>query len=361
MGREVPFDVPSKIYPVAAGLCFGVLGAMVPRWLGAQEDLWMLGGILTGILVGLTIGTRLIGTAVRIIGAQLSRVSLAGALAGSLGLLFGLAVSALGAIVYRQVYGRVEPALLPAVLAVVAGSILLAHAKRLEFLGLWRPAEVLPERSLVRSPAKISSKVLDTSAIIDGRIADICKTGFLEGILLVPGFVLAELQRIADSSDTLKRNRGRRGLDILNRMQKEGIVSVKICDRDFEDLTEVDTKIVRLARMLEAKVVTNDFNLNKVAELYGVPVLNINELSNAIKPIVLPGEEMFVHVIKDGKEFGQGIGYLEDGTMVVVDGGRQYIGENIDVLVTSVLQTAAGRMIFGKPKEQIRQPIAQNQ
>ena len=195
-------------------------------------------------------------------------------------------------------------------------------------------------------------KLLDTSAVIDGRIADICRTGFLEGNLIVPGFVLAELQKIADSSDSLKRNRGRRGLDILNKMQKEPNISIRIYDKDFEELADVDIKIVRLAKLMEARVITNDFNLNKVAELYGVPVLNINELANAIKPVALPGEEILVHVIKDGKEHGQGIAYLEDGTMIVVDGGRRYIGEEIHVTVTSVLQTAAGRMIFAKPKEE---------
>ncbi len=205
---------------------------------------------------------------------------------------------------------------------------------------------------------KISSgkdllKILDTSAIIDGRIADLCKTGFLEGVLIIPHFVLNELQKIADSSDPLRRNRGRRGLDILNKIQKENQVAVRIFDMDYEDLTEVDTKLLRLARELEAKVVTNDFNLNKVAELYGVEVLNINELSNAIKPVVLPGEEMMVHVLRDGKEYGQGIGYLEDGTMIVVEGGKNYIGLNTEILVTSVLQTSAGRMIFAKPKDYI--------
>ncbi len=205
---------------------------------------------------------------------------------------------------------------------------------------------------------KISSgkdllKILDTSSIIDGRIADLCKTGFLEGVLIIPNFVLNELQKIADSSDPLRRNRGRRGLDILNKIQKENQVAVRIFDMDYEDLTEVDTKLLRLARELEAKVVTNDFNLNKVAELYGVEVLNINDLSNAIKPVVLPGEEMVVHVLRDGKEYGQGIGYLEDGTMIVVEGGKNYIGLNIEILVTSVLQTSAGRMIFAKPKDYI--------
>jgi uncharacterized protein YacL len=205
-------------------------------------------------------------------------------------------------------------------------------------------------------PKKISAgkdllKILDTSAIIDGRIADLCKTGFLEGVLIIPHFILNELQKIADSSDPLRRNRGRRGLDILNKIQKENQVSVRIFDLDYEDLAEVDTKLLRLARELEAKVVTNDFNLNKVAELYGVEVLNINDLSNAIKPVVLPGEEMMVHVLRDGKEYGQGIGYLEDGTMIVVEGGKNFIGLNTEIIVTSVLQTSAGRMIFAKPKD----------
>jgi uncharacterized protein YacL len=194
-------------------------------------------------------------------------------------------------------------------------------------------------------------KILDTSAIIDGRIADLCQTGFLEGILIIPNFVLNELQKIADSADSLRRNRGRRGLDLLNKIQKENRVTIRIFDRDYEEITDVDTKLLKLAREIEAKVITNDFNLNKVAELYGVQVLNINELSNAIKPAVLPGEEMLVRILRDGKEFGQGIGYLEDGTMIVVEGGKRFIGIDLEILVTSVLQTSAGRMIFAKPKE----------
>jgi uncharacterized protein YacL len=193
-------------------------------------------------------------------------------------------------------------------------------------------------------------KILDTSVIIDGRIADICKTGFIQGTLVIPQFVLEELQRIADSSDLLKRNRGRRGLDILNKIQKEQDVDVVIYEGDFDDVQEVDSKLVRLARMLGGQVLTNDFNLNKVCELQGVPVLNINDLANAIKPVVLPGEEIAVQVIKDGKEYGQGVAYLDDGTMIVVEGGREHIGSTVDVLVTSVLQTSAGRMIFAKPK-----------
>ena len=193
-------------------------------------------------------------------------------------------------------------------------------------------------------------KILDTSAIIDGRIVDICKTHFLEGIIVVAGFVLEELRHIADSPDLLKRNRGRRGLDILNKIQKEMDIPVQIYEEDFDELSDVDSKLVRLAKVINGKIITNDFNLNKVCELQGIDVLNINELANAVKPVVLPGEEMTAQIIKDGKESGQGIAYLDDGTMVVVEGGRRHIGETIDVLVTSVLQTAAGRMIFAKPK-----------
>lgn len=192
--------------------------------------------------------------------------------------------------------------------------------------------------------------ILDTSVIIDGRIADICHTGFLGGPIIIPGFVLEELRHIADSSDLLKRNRGRRGLDILNRLRQEPDLRVEVSERDYDDLNEVDSKLVRLAQEIRGQIITNDFNLNKVAMLQGVKVLNINDLANAVKPVVLPGEEMPVQIIKDGKETGQGVGYLEDGTMIVVEGGRKYIGQTIVVIVTSVLQTSAGRMIFGRPK-----------
>ena len=201
-----------------------------------------------------------------------------------------------------------------------------------------------------RAEGSVKPKILDTSVIIDGRIADICKTGFVEGPLIIPGLVLEELRHIADSSDTLNRNRGRRGLDILNKIQKELDIPDQIDEKSFDDIAEVDSKLLKLAQVLKGKVVTNDFNLNKVAEFQGVPVLNINELANAVKPVVLPGEEMVVQVIKDGKESGQGVAYLDDGTMIVVDGGKKHIGESIGVMVTSVLQTAAGRMIFAKPK-----------
>lgn len=191
-------------------------------------------------------------------------------------------------------------------------------------------------------------KVLDTSVIIDGRIADIADTGFLDGVLVVPHFILNELQMIADSADSIKRNRGRRGLDILQRVQKLSGLTVQIVEKDYPDVKEVDLKLIELARDMGAKIVTNDFNLNKIAQLRGVSVLNINELANALKPVVLPGESMKVFILKEGKEESQGVAYLDDGTMVVVDEGRQLIGKNVDVVVTSMLQTTAGKMIFGK-------------
>ena len=193
-----------------------------------------------------------------------------------------------------------------------------------------------------------SFKILDTSVIIDGRIADIAETGFLDGILMIPQFVLRELQLVADSADSLKRNRGRRGLDVLQRVQKIVTVNVQIVEDDFPAVREVDLKLIELAKVYEAKIITNDFNLNKVAQLQGVEVLNINELANSLKPIVLPGEAMRVFILKEGKEYNQGVAYLDDGTMVVVDNARKMIGKNVDIAVTSVLQTTAGKMIFGK-------------
>ena len=191
-------------------------------------------------------------------------------------------------------------------------------------------------------------RILDTSVIIDGRIADICETGFVDGTLVVPQFVLKELQQVADSADSLRRNRGRRGLDILQRIQKMAGLDVIVSDTDFPDIKEVDLKLIELARQLSGKIVTNDFNLNKVAQLRGVEVLNINELANSLKPVVLPGETMKVFILKEGKEYNQGVAYLDDGTMVVVDNARAMIGKTIDVVVTSVLQTTAGKMIFGR-------------
>ncbi len=194
-------------------------------------------------------------------------------------------------------------------------------------------------------------KLLDTSTIIDGRIADICETGFIQGTFIIPQFVLYEIQHVADHQDSIKRTRGRRGLDVLHRLQKQTFLSVKIVDYDFPKLKDVDTKLIALAKRLGGKIITNDYNLNKVAELQGIEVLNMNQLAMSLKPTLLPGEQMSVKVVREGKEHGQGIGYLDDGTMIVVDDARKYLGKAVDVVVTSVLQTTSGRMIFSKLKE----------
>jgi uncharacterized protein YacL len=209
------------------------------------------------------------------------------------------------------------------------------------------------------APVSRGRKILDTSVIIDGRISDVCETGFVEGALIIPQFVLRELQLVADSSDTLKRNRGRRGLDILQRMRKMSAVQVQIVQDDFPKVRGVDMKLIELAKELDAKIVTNDFNLNKVAQVQGVAVLNVNDLANSLKPVVLPGETMRVFILKEGKEYNQGIAYLDDGTMVVVDNARKMISKTVDIAVTSVLQTTAGRMIFGKYDDRARpEPLA---
>ena len=207
--------------------------------------------------------------------------------------------------------------------------------------------------SAARRPPRHSFKILDTSVIIDGRIADIAETGFLDGILVIPQFVLRELQLVADSADSMKRNRGRRGLDILQRIQKMPELNVQILEDDFPNVRDVDMKLIELAKVYDCKIVTNDFNLNKVAQLHGVEVLNINELANALKPIVLPGETMRVFILKEGKEYNQGVAYLDDGTMVVVDNAKKMISKTIDISVTSVLQTTAGKMIFGRFDERV--------
>ena len=265
-----------------------------------------------------------------------------GAVGALAGLALGLALeAAIAALVPAA--GAIQ-GVLALFLGYVGAAVLLGKMEELEGLS----AKLFPKVAARREVYK----VLDTSVIIEGRIADICETGFLEGTLIVPQFVLRELQQIADSSDSLKRARGKRGFDVLQRIQRIPKVKVHIHDLDFPQVREVDRKLIELARVLDAKVITNDHNLNKVAELSGVPVLNINELARALKPVVLPGELMHVHVLKEGKESGQGVAYLDDGTMVVVDHGRKYLGQSVDVLVTSVLQTTAGRMIFGRPREE---------
>ena len=272
---------------------------------------------------------------------------------GTVGLIIGLSVATLIGFAINKVQLPVITEVLPIILSIILGYLgfRVGFNKRDELLQLFTRSGGPTKKKNGEQEANSLQKLLDTSVIIDGRIADISETGFIEGTLVVPQFVLTELQHIADSSDTLKRTRGRRGLDILKRLQDERQSKVAIVDDDFEDIAEVDLKLVRLAKQMGAQILTNDFNLNKVCELHQVKVLNINDLANAVKPVVIPGEDMQVVVIKDGKEHNQGVAYLDDGTMIVVEGGRSYIGQAITVTVTSVLQTSAGRMIFAKPKD----------
>lgn len=307
--------------------------------------------MVTGAIIFFFVGTwmaRELGKLLHKGEKVIKRLPFADILAGVVGMTTGLIVSVLLYPALSQVEGAGVWA--PAVAAVVLGYVgfSVGYIKKDELVAMLpkpRLQALEQERVVHKEP-----KILDTSVIIDGRIADICKTEFVEGVLIIPEFVLEELQHIADSSDLLKRNRGRRGLDILNKIQKELEIEVQIYEGDFEEIAEVDTKLIKLAKLIEGKVVTNDYNLNKVCELQGVSVLNINDLANAVKPVVLPGEEIWVQVIKDGKEHGQGVAYLDDGTMIVVESGGDFIGRTIEVLVTSVLQTSAGRMIFAKPK-----------
>ena len=271
--------------------------------------------------------------------------------AATIGLITGLVIANL--LAYSLSFIPIIGSYLPIILSIILGAlgINIGINKKDEiynFFGYFR--NINKARRKESSKHFVHPKILDTSVIIDGRILDICQTEFLEGELIIPRFVLSELQHIADSSDSLKRNRGRRGLDILNKITKIRKNKIKIVGKDYNEPKEVDAKIIRLAKDINAKVITNDYNLNKVAQLEGIPVLNINDLSNALKAVILPGEEMNTQIIKEGKEPEQGIAYLDDGTMIVVENGHKYIGKKVNILVTSILQTPAGRMIFGRVK-----------
>jgi uncharacterized protein YacL len=267
---------------------------------------------------------------------------------GTCGLVAGLLVAALltpALVSLPGVGGVLAPFIVSAILASLGVAAMLGREEQFaDFLSRYLPTA---GRGAGRVPRQI---IVDTSAVIDGRMADIVQTGFIMATLVIPRFVLDELRYIADSPDALRRNRGRRGLDILGRLQKEAPVPIQVSETDFEDARDVDGKLIRLAKGLNAPIMTNDFNLNRVAELEGVHVLNVNYLANAVKAVVLPGEEMEVRIIQEGKESGQGVGFLDDGTMVVVEGGRRYLNEELEVIVTRVLQTVAGRMIFAAPK-----------
>jgi uncharacterized protein YacL len=297
-------------------------------------------GSLLNTLFGIVLGGLIVLLEFRIRNTSVSQL-IGSLLGGALGL---LAAKTIGAALYWANLGDGRVVFLHSVILMALPYLgLVIGARR----GEWLQPENLANLFRPAAPRK-RYKVLDTSVIIDGRIADICETGFIDGTIVIPQFVLKELQLVADSSDSMKRNRGRRGLDILQKIQKMSGVEVTISDVDFVDVREVDLKLIELARTLQGKIVTNDFNLNKVAQLRGVQVLNINELANSLKPVVLPGELMKVFILKEGKEYNQGVAYLDDGTMVVVDNARKMIGKTIDVVVTSVLQTTAGKMIFGR-------------
>lgn len=296
---------------------------------------------------------------IREIEAELQKFSIYDILISSIGLIIGLIIAYLLSMLVYNLDILYLNVVVPLILYIILGylGLTLPHKKKNDiynfFISVINVKKDLPEKLEEEAEEKALglAKILDTSVIIDGRILDICRTKFIEGPLIIPEFVLEELQRIADSSDSLKRTRGRRGLDIINEIQNELDMEVIIHDKKFDDIKEVDSKLLKLTKELDGKIVTNDYNLNKVAEVQGITVLNINDLANAVKPVVLPGEEMQVQVIKDGKEANQGLAYLDDGTMIVVEKGRKYIGEDISVIVTSVLQTSAGRMIFARPNK----------
>lgn len=362
--------MPEKILRAIFVLLFTVLGIVLSRQGETVLALLLPNSVLTETILGITfmsLAAMLVGGIFgAIIGSfispylikslfmftstvekSLSAMSTQDLIAGTLGLFLGLIIAnlvglAFGSVPYIGPY-------VSAALSIILGylGMHLVVSKKSELAG-WLHLHAEGSFDKKKNKDHHTGKLLDTNVIIDGRVADIYRSGFLEGPIIVPVFVLEELQKIADSSDILKRNRGRRGLDILNHMRKNSKDDVIIVTNDFEDISEVDSKLVKLAREKNYKIVTNDYNLNKVAELQGVAVLNINDLAIAVKPAVIPGEQIFVQLVKSGKEEGQGVAYLEDGTMIVVENGSQCIGKEVPVIITSVLQTSAGKMIFAK-------------
>ncbi len=361
MGLELAFRLLGGVLLAAAGAYLGSLDVLATT--GVAELYRQVAGGVVGLAVGLATTPYFTIRPIAWLTERGRRVPAQELVAATLGLLIGLILSALLAIPLSVLPGLLGKTL-PFVACIIFSylGMTIAALRRDDLLGFLKGA-----RSEVDGASRHSSGqvLLDTSAIIDGRIADIGQTGFLPGSLLVPRFVLAEIQHIADSPDALRRNRGRRGLDVLNRLRKEkdSGTTVRIYEAELDGAEGVDAKLVKLARQLRCPIVTNDFNLNRVAALQGVRVLNINELANAVKSVVLPGEELGVRIIQEGKELGQGVGYLDDGTMVVVEGGRRLINQDVEVVVTRVLQTAAGRMIFAHPRDprEIREPRDRDQ
>ncbi|NIM95110.1 MAG: TRAM domain-containing protein [Anaerolineales bacterium] len=335
---------------VVLSIAGGYLGLNLASRIGQPVELWGSVFALVGALTGLVITPFVTTRPVRLFRSKMAQVSAQRMLAGVIGLVVGLVIAALISFPLSLLpppFGQILPFIGALVFSYAAVAVFVMRQNdifgmlrnRFSFSGDGKSGEEV-ERNIL----------MDTSVIIDGRIADIARTGFISGVMLVPSFVLNELQHIADSSDSLRRQRGRRGLDILNRLQRDSSIAFRITDLDVEGVRDVDDKLVILAKQLRSPIMTNDYNLNRVAEIQGVTVLNINELANAVKAVYIPGEAMDVQVIQEGKEVGQGVGYLDDGTMVVVEEGKEYIGQTIPVQVTKVLQTAAGRMIFARPE-----------
>jgi uncharacterized protein YacL len=330
-----------------AFLCWP-LGQVLAEWMPGADALdqsyypFILA--LAGALVGYLVAPYLTVVPYTALRQRLSRVPARSLFMGVVGCVVGLIIAALLAVPLAMLpgyWGQILPVIVALTLAALGGMTLIMRDRDiLSMLGLVLGRDRLRRRRHV--------VLMDTSVIIDGRIADILQTGFISGTMIVPRFVLDELQHIADSADVLRRNRGRRGLDILNKMQKDEDVPLEVSDMDAPEIREVDGKLIKLAQELDCAVLTNDYNLNRVAELQGVQILNINELANAVKAIVLPGETLRINIIQEGKEHGQGVGYLDDGTMVVVEEGRRHMNSTVEIVVTRVLQTVAGRMIFGQ-------------
>jgi len=345
------------IGPGIVFLVFGIINIITGVSIDLTLSTWVVmliyvvSGVLSGIIF-LFVSKRIasaIEKGIRKLESSISGASPVRITSGVIGLIIGLVIAVLLSVLFSSIPVSWISLPLTVIVYIICGFLgwSLGFRKQFDFSLLFGRGKK-PDAS--SKEAFVAPKILDTSVIIDGRIFDICKTGVFEGDIVIPEFVLVELQHIADSADSMKRTKGRRGLDILNKMQTELSVPVRISDIDFEDAQEVDAKLIKLAKLLSGKIVTTDYNLNKVAAVHKVEVFNINELSNAVKPILLPGEELKCTIIKDGKEQKQGIAYLDDGTMIVVEGGRGKIGEELSVAVTSVLQTAAGRMIFAKIK-----------
>ncbi len=346
------------IFMILGGVGGYALGGLFKRtYLADYEPIYYILGFIISILVCVGLGFVIGGVAGRYTAKLLNRFQHAiqdipgtDLLLGAIGIIAGFIIAFLPSVIFfRSDWGWIFALILYAICGVIG--YVIALQKKDDLLNFFRPSR--SERELEGEnglPAALA-RILDTSVIIDGRITDICYSGWLEGELVVPRFVLNELQAVADSEDSLKRNRGRRGLDVLNALQRQDRVEVRIEEADFPEYDSVDSKLVALGKALNLPVMTVDFNLNKIAELQGVQVLNINDLANSLKPVVLPGESLAISLLREGKEAGQGVGYLDDGTMVVVEGGRKFVGSEVDTLVTSILQTPAGRMIFATVKE----------